>query len=82
MTDFDPSNPDPYKRMNWALRNYWWAIIPLVALLFMIEVAADSLGYDGKTIVQVGILLFGLAALWYDRRTKRKKAEAEAEKEQ
>ena len=77
MTDFDPSNPDPYKRMNWALRNYWWAIIPLVALLFMIEVAADSLGYDGKTIVQVGILLFGLAVLWYDRRTKRKKAEQE-----
>ena len=76
MTDFDPSNPDPYKRMNWALRNYWWAIIPLVALLFMIEVAADSLGYDGKTIVQVGILLFGLAAFLYDRRAKRKKAEA------
>jgi len=75
MTDFDPSNPDPYKRMNWALRNYWWAIIPLVAILFMIEVAADSLGYDGKTIVQVGILLFGLAALLYDRRAKRKKAE-------
>ena len=75
MTDFDPSNPDPYKRMNWALRNYWWAIIPPVAILFMIEVAADSLGYDGKTIVQVGILLFGLAALLYDRRAKRKKAE-------
>ena len=76
MTDFDPSNPDPYKRMNWALRNYWWVIIPLVALLFMIEVAADSLGYDGKTVVQVGILLFGLAAFLYDRRAKRKKAEA------
>ena len=76
MTDFDPNNPDPYKRMNWALRNYWWAIIPLVALLFMIEVAADSLGYDGKTIVQVGILLFGLAAFLHDRRAKRKKAEA------
>ena len=76
MTDFDPSNPDPYKRMNWALRHYGWAIIPLVVLLFMVEVAADSLGYDGKTVVQVGILLFGLAAFLYDRRAKRKKAEA------
>ena len=61
MTDFDPSNPDPYKRMNWALRNYWWAIIPTVALLFMIEVGADSFGYDGTLIVQVGFLgFFGL----------------------
>ena len=77
MTDFDPSNPDPYKRMNWALRNYWWAIIPLVALLFMIEVAADSLGNDGKTIVQVGFLVFFVVAFVYERRTKRKKAEQE-----
>ena len=42
MTDFDPSNPDPYKRMDWALRTYWWAIIPLVSLLYRVEVVADS----------------------------------------
>ena len=76
MTDFDPSNPDPYKRMDWALRNYWWAIIPLVGLLYMVEVVADSWDYDGTLIVQGAFLLFGLVALLYDRRAKRKKAEA------
>ena len=76
MTDFDPSNPDPYKRMDWALCNYWWAIIPLVGLLFMVEVVAYSWDYDGTLIVQGGFLLFALVALLYDRRAKRKKAEA------
>ena len=77
MTDFDPSNPDPYKRMNWALRHYGWAIIPLVVLLFMVEVAADSRGYNGALIVQGGLLIFGVAALIYDRKTKRKKADSD-----
>ena len=77
MTDFDPSNPDPYKRMNWALRHYGWAIIPLVVLLFMVEVAADSVGYDGTLIVQGGLLIFGVAALIYDRKIKRKKADSD-----
>ena len=76
MTDFDSSNPDPYKRMDWALRNYWWAIIPLVGLLYMVEVVADSWDYDGTLIVQGGFLLFALVALLYDRRAKRRKAEA------
>ena len=30
-------------------------------------------------MVQVGLLVFVLGAFWYDRRAKRKKAEAEAE---
>ena len=77
MTDFDPSNPDPYKRMNWALRHYGWAIIPLVVLLFMVEVAADAVGYDGTPIVQGGLLIFGVAALIYDRKIKRKKADSD-----
>ena len=77
MTDFDPSNPDPYKRMNWALRHYGWAIIPLVVLLYMVEVAADSRGYNGALIVQGGLLIFGVAALIYDRKTKRKKADSD-----
>ena len=54
MTYFDPSNPDPYKRMSWALRRYGWVIIPLAVLLYVVEVAADSFGYDGTLIVQVG----------------------------
>jgi amino acid permease len=73
MTDFDPSNPDPHKRMNWALLHYGWVIIPLVVLLFMLEVAADSVGYDGKLIVQVGFLVFFAMAFFYDRRAKRNK---------
>ena len=77
MTDFDPSNPDPYKRMNWALRHYGWAIIPLVVLLYMVEVAADSRGYNGALIVQGGLLIFGAAALIYDRKTKRKQADSD-----
>ena len=77
MTDFDPSNPDPYKRMNWALRHYGWAIIPLVVLLYMVEVAADSRGYNGALIVQGGLLIFGVAALIYDRKTKRKKGDSD-----
>ncbi|MEK9792577.1 MAG: hypothetical protein VW317_07705 [Halieaceae bacterium] len=62
MTDFDPSNPDPHKRTTWALRHYGWAIIPLVILLYMVEVAADSVGYDGTLIVQVGLLILGVTA--------------------
>ena len=77
MTDFDPSNPDPYKRMNWALRHYGWVIIPVVILLYMVEVAADSRGYNGALIVQGGLLIFGAAALIYDRKTKRKKADSD-----
>lgn len=77
MTDFDPSNPDPYKRMNWALRHYGWVIIPVVILLYMVEVAADSRGYNGALIVQGGLLIFGVAALIYDRKTKRKKADSD-----
>ena len=60
--------------MNWALRHYRWAIIPLVVLLFMVEVAADSVGCDGTLIVQVGFLILGVAALMYDKRAKRKEA--------
>ena len=71
MTDFDPSNPDPYKRMNWALRHYGWVIIPVVILLYMVEVAADSRGYNGALIVHGGLLIFGVAASIYDRKTKR-----------
>ena len=74
MTDFDPSNPDPYKRMSWALRHYGWVIIPLVVLLYMVEVAADSRGFNGALIVQGGLLIFCVAALMYDKRAKRKKA--------
>ena len=77
MTDFDPSNPDPYKRMNWALRHYGWVIIPLMVLLYMGEVAADSLGYNGALIVQGGLLIFCVAALMYDQRAKRKKADSD-----
>ena len=75
MTDFDPSNPDPHKRMNWALRHYGWVIIPLVVLVYMVEVAADSLGYDGKLIVQVGFLGFFAMAFFYGHRAKRNKAD-------
>ena len=75
MMDFDPSNPDPYKRMNWALRHYGWVIIPLAVLLYVVEVAADSFGYDGTLIVQIGFLVFFAMALFYDRRAKRKKAD-------
>ena len=77
MTNFDPSNPDPYKRINWALRHYGWTIIPLVVLLFMVEVAADAVGYDGTLIVQGGLLIFGVAALICDRKTKRKRSESD-----
>ena len=76
MTAFDPSSPNPYKRMDWALRTYWWAIIPLLGLLYRVEVVADSWDYDGTLIVQGGFLLFALVALLYDRRAKRRKAEA------
>lgn len=77
MTDLGPSNPDPHKRMNWALLHYGWAIIPLVVLLFMLEVAADPVGYDGKlqVMVQVGFLVFFAMAFFYDRRAKRKRAD-------
>jgi hypothetical protein len=44
------------------LRHYGWAIIPLVILLYMVEVAADSVGYDGTLIVQVGLLILGVTA--------------------
>ena len=77
MTDFDPSNPDPYKRMNWALRHYGWVIIPLVVLLYMVDVAADSLGYNGALIVQGGLLILGVAALMYEKRAKRKRADSD-----
>ena len=77
MTDFDPSNPDPYKRMDWALCHYGWVIIPLVVLLYMVEVAADSFGYNGALIVQGGLLIFCVAALMYDQRAKRKKADSD-----
>ena len=33
-------------------------IIPLAVLLYVVEVAADSFGYDGTLIVQVGFLVF------------------------
>jgi hypothetical protein len=80
MTDFDPSNPDPYKRMGWALRNYWWAIIPsLLGIVVLEELSRERWGANGKTMVQAGLLVFMLGALVYDRRVKRKKAEAERE---
>ena len=82
MTDFDPSNPDPYKRMNWALRNYWWAIIPsALGVVVLMQLAQDRWGNDGELMVRVGLLVFMLVAVLYDRRAKRKKAEAEAEQE-
>lgn len=74
MTDFDPSNPDPHKRTTWALRHYGWVIIPVVILLYVVEVAADSRGYNGALIVQGGLLIFCVAALMYDKRAKRKRA--------
>ena len=74
MTDFDPNDPHPHKRMDWALRHYWWAIIPLVVFLYMMGVELDSRGYAGKTIVQVGFIVFFAVAFVYDRRAKRKKA--------
>ena len=80
MTDFDPSNPDPYKRMGWALRNYWWAIIPSVlGIVVLEELSRERWGANGKTMVQAGLPVFILGALVYDRRVKRKKAEAEQE---
>ena len=83
MTDFDPSNPDPYKRMSWALRNYWWVIIPsALGVVVLMQLAQDRWGNDGELMVRVGLLVFMLVAFLYDRRAKRKKAEAEAEAEQ
>ena len=82
MTDFDPSNPDPYKRMNWALRNYWWVIIPsALGVVVLMQLAQDRWGNDGAAMVRLGLLVFILVAFLYDRRAKRKKAEAEAEQE-
>lgn len=79
MTDFDSNDPNPYKRIDWALRNYWWSIIPLVGLMYMAEVVADSWGYNGKTIVLVGLLILIVSVLGYDRRANRKRAEAAGE---
>ena len=82
MREFDPSNPDPYKRMGWALRNYWWAIIPSVlGIIVLEELSRERWGANGKTLVQAGLLVFMLGALVYDRRFKRQKAEAERERQ-
>lgn len=81
MTDFDPNNLDPYEKTNWVLRNYWWAMIPsVVGFVVLLEVAQDRWGNDGFAMVQVGLLVFVLGAFLYDRRAKRKKAEAEQER--
>ena len=81
MTDFHPSSPDPYMRMEWAMQNCWWAVIPFaVALVVLVELAQDRLGQTGETLVPIGLFVFGLGALGYDRRAEQRRAEAEADR--
>ena len=47
----------------------------------MVEVEADSRGYDGKTIVQVDFLVLLEVAFVCDQRAKRKNAEVQADRE-
>ena len=82
MTDWDPNNLDPWKNIGWVLRHHWWWVIPLpVGVFLLVVLAYDRWGQTGKVMVQAGGLVCCLAGLAYQRRAKRKKAEAEAEQE-
>ena len=63
--------------MNWVLRRYGRAIIPLVVLLFIVKVVANSVGYDSKLLAQGCLLILIMAALVYDRRAKQEKADSD-----
>lgn len=78
MTDFDPENPDIHHRMGFTLILYYWRItIPLIVLVVSLGIALDRWGYDGRSILHIGLGVPLFAAFLYERRAKLKEAEAE-----
>ena len=78
MTDSDPGILTSITEWAFTLILYYWRItIPLIVLVVSLGTTLDRWGYDGGSILHIGLGVPLFAAFLYERRAKLKEAEAE-----